>query len=325
MHTREVHVYSRLLPCLCFSKVNTSNVSTAGGVDVFSTVARTANGIAARETITIDDSDSDSGVNYEESKNDTYTNTSSSAVACTASSIGSEISPFISQLRALGIKAPNPKSAKWFWYWVRKRLSIGQCRLIIAGLHRADGSFACGYNKIWSSSVTFRDELCAVLLHAGYTVRFTLEYPKGSIRGYMKIDRLPSDEKVIFSQVDILGRESEFVPLRAPRDNWCIFYSEPTSSSGKGLAYPSLFRSQCELQRYTGRIWCVQVNHPDHLIIVQRANRNNVGEVDMASRPIIVGNCGGLGHSVLNCPKLKALNASKAKNSYGYDNIEENI
>ncbi len=33
--------------------------------------------------------------------------------------------------------------------------------------------------------------------------------------------------------------------------------------------------------------------------------------------------CGGLGHSVLTCPKLLAVNKAKQKNSYGYDNIED--
>ena len=35
--------------------------------------------------------------------------------------------------------------------------------------------------------------------------------------------------------------------------------------------------------------------------------------------------CGGLGHSVLDCPKLRSINKAKQKNSYGYDNIEESM
>ena len=43
-----------------------------------------------------------------------------------------------------------------------------------------------------------------------------------------------------------------------------------------------------------GRVWCVQVNHPDHLIVAQRAYRRAPGAiVTKASQPIIVGNCIG--------------------------------
>lgn len=37
------------------------------------------------------------------------------------------------------------------------------------------------------------------------------------------------------------------------------------------------------------------------------------------------GFCGGRGHTVLNCPKLKSVNKAKQNNSYGYDNIEETM
>ena len=35
--------------------------------------------------------------------------------------------------------------------------------------------------------------------------------------------------------------------------------------------------------------------------------------------------CGGLGHGVLDCPKLAAINRAKSKEAYGYDNIEESM
>jgi len=37
------------------------------------------------------------------------------------------------------------------------------------------------------------------------------------------------------------------------------------------------------------------------------------------------GFCGGLGHNVLQCPKLAAVNKAKQRDSYGYDNIEESM
>jgi ATP-dependent RNA helicase DDX41 len=37
------------------------------------------------------------------------------------------------------------------------------------------------------------------------------------------------------------------------------------------------------------------------------------------------GYCGGLGHRVLNCPKLASVNKAKSNDSYGYDNIEDNM
>ena len=40
-----------------------------------------------------------------------------------------------------------------------------------------------------------------------------------------------------------------------------------------------------------GRLWCVNVQHPDHLIVAQRARRCEDGRVTSQSRPIVVGNC----------------------------------
>jgi serine/threonine protein kinase len=40
-----------------------------------------------------------------------------------------------------------------------------------------------------------------------------------------------------------------------------------------------------------GSLWCINVDHPDHLIVAQRAVRNASGDVAHAGQPIIIGNC----------------------------------
>ena len=40
-----------------------------------------------------------------------------------------------------------------------------------------------------------------------------------------------------------------------------------------------------------GRVWCVNVDHPDHLIVVQRAHCNARGVVTKVGRSIVIGNC----------------------------------
>ena len=54
--------------------------------------------------------------------------------------------------------------------------------------------------------------------------------------------------------------------------------------------FPTLQADLYDKER-DGRVWCVQVDHPDHLIVVQRAHRGENGVVTKVGRSIIIGNC----------------------------------
>ena len=137
---------------------------------------------------------------------------------------------------------PNIKSAKWFWYWVFKRLSGEQVRLVIEGLRQADGvskrskkqeaagSALSGFQRICTSSIEFRDQLIQACLHAGYTAHCTLNTRAGTVRGYSAV---PSDYR-IYSQeeMELLSRAEPgrvFKPVEAHHDNWWVHYSLLTS------------------------------------------------------------------------------------------------
>lgn len=178
------------------------------------------------------------------------------------------------------------KSGKWFPDWIYC-CNKEQLRCIIAGLHRADGKFATNRKVIATSSVTFRDELIVVLLHAGYTATFDLAYKRGTIRGYT----CKSDDRV-YSCNEIKGSEHLYIPIVAQYDIWWVKYAEADSPSGQRASWPQMPVKCTTRVTYNDYVWCVNVKHSDHLIFAQRAFRNSDNIVTKASRPIIVGNCG---------------------------------
>lgn len=134
-----------------------------------------------------------------------------------------------------------------------------QLRLVIEGIRQGSpGRDVEGCNSISTPSVSFRDDLVRACLHAGYSAYFTI------------------DKTVVDS------------------DNWCVVYSDVDSSvlQAQDVRYDG---SEDKTNEYDaerdGRVWCVQVEHPDHLIFVQRVYRNNSGIITKVSKAVIVGNC----------------------------------
>ncbi|MDO9334301.1 MAG: hypothetical protein Q7T57_07260 [Dehalococcoidales bacterium] len=107
-------------------------------------------------------------------------------------------------------------------------------------------------NAISVTSVSLREDLVVACLHAGYSPSFTV----GASESEWNVQWLDEHEQVVQPNV--------------------------ATTDVKSVEYSSSEH---------GRIWCVQVDHPDHLILAQRAYRNVEGIVTKASRPIIVGNC----------------------------------
>ncbi|KAL6451131.1 THS1 Threonine--tRNA ligase [Candida maltosa Xu316] len=192
----------------------------------------------------------------------------------------------------------TPKSGKWIadWAW---ELNQDELRLVIAGVLRADGDFSDGNKTIYTSSVRFRDQLMSVLLHAGYTAKFNLKYPKGTIRNYCHVDQAFDGKVLTVAKYNALTSEEKlnYKPIVAKYDNWRICYAEDGSPSGKQCVRPVLYseKSVRAIDNYNGRVWCVTV--PTGLIIVQRVVKNDEGIVIRGSRPTVIGNCPG--HAVM--------------------------
>jgi hypothetical protein len=194
---------------------------------------------------------------------------------------------------------PDPvKSVKHLPAWTLEELSRDEMRLIIAGLHRADGSYAGGVKLIYTSSARFRDQLMQALLHCGYSAWAGLMYPKGEVRGYYDI----KDRKTYTLSVHAgLSREQQrnCRPIKATADAWKVCWTELDhvhNSAAAGSCLPSMSCQQGVKrvpynEERDGRTWCVKVEHKDHLIIAQRAQRGLDGTVTKQTRPIVVGNC----------------------------------
>ena len=172
------------------------------------------------------------------------------------------------------------KSVKWLPAWVLAELSGDEMQLLIAGLRRAAGSFKGKQNEISTSDVRFRDQLMQALLHCGYSPYPELVYKKGDTCAY-----IVNGKHISCKQAELLGKTTQ--PVLATVDAWNIAWTEgcqPHIQRRDGI-------SRVRYHERDGRAWCVKVEHKDHLIIAQRAQRDSSGIVTKQSRPIIVGNC----------------------------------
>ena len=178
--------------------------------------------------------------------------------------------------------------AKWFMGWVLRQLGMRRLRLILSGLHRAHGTSTDGANDLCTSSTRFRDELMVVLLHAGYSTHFDLEHEAGAIIGHRRIGqpgRLHTAE-------DVTHAPHLYRPVRAMTECWRVHWSAPSSVAGQRACWPVVrCHDGVRAEEYSGRVWCVTVQHRDHLVVAQRASRDASGRVTKASAPVIVGQC----------------------------------
>ena len=186
----------------------------------------------------------------------------------------------------------DPKSAKWFWYWWRK-LGREQCRAVLEGVRRADGDFARNNRTIWTSSVTFRDELVLLCLHAGYSAFFATQHKAEQVQGYTQssTQKLFKLSEVDDDDIAQLG----LTPIKASVDGWRVSYAVPGDVRNNQACFPQITSDVVDFhQQYDGdRIWCVNVAHDDHLIMVQQVTERVNGMVTGAGRPVVTGNCTG--------------------------------
>ena len=189
------------------------------------------------------------------------------------------------------------KSVKWLPVWVVMHLSPQQLRLLLHGLYRANGSFAGKTNVICTCDVAFRDQLVQALLHCGYTAYAQLKYPAGTVRGYRWHEQAADRTVYTIQEVQRLSEaeQAKYEPIQSAYDGWMVTWSQPVST-GEEACWPVIRRQQgvtevAYSEEQHGRIWCVTVDHPDQLIIAQRACRDGRGVVTKQSRPIVVGQC----------------------------------
>ena len=202
-----------------------------------------------------------------------------------------------------GVQPEAVKSVKHLPDWTLQELPAAEMRLLIRGLHRADGSFADQRSVIWTSSARFRDQLMQALLHCGYSAYAGLKYREGTIRGYKALRQRDDNATYPVSSYDAFPAEkkAKFKPIKATVDAWQVTWAQVgqgrKNTANAGACWPSMPRQQCVTnvkydKERDGRIWCVEVQHDDQLIIAQRAKRGKDGHtVTKQSRPVIVGNC----------------------------------
>ena len=205
-----------------------------------------------------------------------------------------------------GVK-PNPtKSVQHLPEWTLQELTAAEMRLLIAGLHRADGDFGRGTKEIYTSAVAFRDQLVQALLHCGYSPWPSMKYKAGAIRGYKFRDQSKRGSSDTFTNAFVEGlppeEQRDYLPIQATTAGWRVTWTHLDhirNTPSAGTCMPSIPRQGCITRvpydaARDGRTWCVEVEHKDHLIIAQRAFRDPNdpnGAVTKQSRPIITGNC----------------------------------
>jgi len=155
---------------------------------------------------------------------------------------------------------PQCESEHGLCSWLVRHLNQPQLRRLIAGaIHGSHIYNTADSASVVVSDATLRDDLMLAMTHAGYSVSFEKEQQ--------------------------LGGQAQ----------WRIFLADGISTSSPPSP-PSAWtlRPATDVmhESYSGRVWCVNVNHVDHLIIAQRAQRHvKSGEIIKAARPAIVGNC----------------------------------
>jgi hypothetical protein len=166
--------------------------------------------------------------------------------------------------------AEDINSAKWFWWWVFKRLERDQLRSVLSGLRFADGAEAEASESgghIFTSSERFRDEIERVCVTAGYSTHVYMRFEEGSTHGV-------NEQGVTF-----------VCRTRA----WAVHYSTETRSAQVRLVVGKEVQAEPEARQ--AKVWCVSVPTTQQLIMVRRVvKRDDDGEPIEWSRGVVVGN-----------------------------------
>ena len=145
--------------------------------------------------------------------------------------------------------------------WVVMSLSASELRSFIRGLQRASSSEGDRLgNRVHTTDARVRDQLLQVFMHAGYSALARLVAADNNDSGQC----------------------------------WAVEWTSAVNADGS--CKPLVDRAAGGVSRVPysserdGRVWCVTVDHPDHLIVAQRAEQHS-GRVTEMWRPVIVGQC----------------------------------
>ena len=191
------------------------------------------------------------------------------------------------------------KSVKWLPDWMLTQLSRDEMRSLIAGVHRATVSYTGTAKAIHTSSARFRDQLMHALLHCGYSPHCDAMYTADTTLSYKLHTLANAHNTCSVASFNDLSAKGQLAcrPVNATVDAWKVSWADVAHEEGRASCWPSMPRQRCinrvpyDAER-DGRIWCVRVDHPDHLIVAQRAERDKqTSVVTKQSRPLVVGNC----------------------------------
>ena len=173
------------------------------------------------------------------------------------------------------------RSVKRLPGWVLRCLTPQQLRLVRDGLWRADGQRMEGsmgqQMVVHTSGESFRDQLMQLLLLCGCSPHSELRYPAGSIRGYHSSD---ANDARVYSEkeVEALSAEERAAGIGLSgrrRHHWAGQLGQSRRAQwGRvpvghrcGDRRPSVKPVVLHSETLDGRVWCVTVDHPEHLIM----------------------------------------------------------
>jgi len=162
--------------------------------------------------------------------------------------------------------------------WVLRRLDCRQLRLILDGLCAADGFSSPKQSErvIYTDSASLRDSLLQLCLQAGYSAYF-----RAQAKSEARAASSRGGWAVCFDDLNSAATRP-VVAAADTRYDGARPQSRPSAKSDAECLYDAV---------RDGRAWCINVEHPDHLIVAQRTQLTAAGDVVKASRPLVVGNC----------------------------------
>ena len=149
--------------------------------------------------------------------------------------------------------------------WALFEVTAAESRSLVEGMWRGSGCVVQdGVRCITVSSPLLREQLMQLLLHCGYTA--------------------------------FAARLSDVASLAGGDERWIVSWTAASDLTSNAHC-PLVSRQRGVVERpYSsirdGRVWCVDVDHPDHLIFAQRAERDQQSrKLIKLSRVVITGNC----------------------------------
>ena len=139
--------------------------------------------------------------------------------------------------------------------WMVMQLQRRHATSLLCGLQRGGGVSSHNDFCVVTTSLSLSEQLMQILLHCGFTCLVRAQ----------------------------------------PDDRWEVSWTDPKEHNLTTCA-PIINRQHgINVVQYCrkrdGRVWCVEVDHPDHLIIAQRATRSPNGAITRHYRPLVIGNC----------------------------------